>query len=65
MFAAPPEQSLEWADSGVEGASRFLRRLWHFGFNHRAVLAQAKVDRAALRAAALSDAQKTLAPRDP
>ncbi len=28
MFAAPPEQSLEWADSGVEGASRFLRRLW-------------------------------------
>ena len=28
MFAAPPEQSLEWADSGVEGANRFLRRLW-------------------------------------
>ncbi|MDA3870423.1 MAG: leucine--tRNA ligase [Gammaproteobacteria bacterium] len=28
MFAAPPEQSLEWADSGVEGASRFLQRLW-------------------------------------
>ncbi len=28
MFAAPPEQSLEWADSGVEGAHRFLRRLW-------------------------------------
>lgn len=28
MFAAPPEQSLEWNDSGVEGASRFLRRLW-------------------------------------
>src|SRR5690606_36591732 len=28
MFAAPPEQSLEWTDSGVEGASRFLRRLW-------------------------------------
>ncbi|PUA28711.1 MAG: leucine--tRNA ligase [Cellvibrio sp. 79] len=28
MFAAPPEQSLEWSDSGVEGASRFLRRLW-------------------------------------
>jgi leucyl-tRNA synthetase len=28
MFAAPPEQSLEWADSGVEGASRFLKRLW-------------------------------------
>ena len=28
MFAAPPEQSLEWSDSGVEGAHRFLRRLW-------------------------------------
>ncbi len=28
MFAAPPEQTLEWHDSGVEGASRFLRRLW-------------------------------------
>ena len=30
MFASPPEQSLEWSDSGVEGASRFLRRLWLF-----------------------------------
>jgi leucyl-tRNA synthetase len=28
MFAAPPEQSLEWNDSGVEGANRFLKRLW-------------------------------------
>ena len=28
MFAAPPEQSLEWNDDAVEGASRFLRRLW-------------------------------------
>ncbi|HSG60948.1 MAG TPA: leucine--tRNA ligase [Pseudomonadales bacterium] len=28
MFAAPPEQSLEWQDSGVEGAHRFLRKLW-------------------------------------
>lgn len=31
MFAAPPEQSLEWSDSGVEGAHRFLKRLWAFG----------------------------------
>ncbi|MEJ8568450.1 leucine--tRNA ligase [Elongatibacter sediminis] len=29
MFAAPPDQSLEWSESGVEGASRFLRRLWN------------------------------------
>ena len=28
MFAAPPEQSLEWNDSAVEGAHRFLRKLW-------------------------------------
>ena len=30
MFASPPEQSLEWSDSGVEGAFRFLKRLWQF-----------------------------------
>lgn len=30
MFAAPPEQGLEWSDSGVEGAFRFLKRLWNF-----------------------------------
>ena len=28
MFAAPPEQSLEWSEQGVEGAHRFIRRLW-------------------------------------
>ena len=30
MFAAPPEQQLEWSDSGVEGSFRFLKRLWSF-----------------------------------
>jgi leucyl-tRNA synthetase len=34
MFAAPPEQTLEWSDSGVEGASRFLRRLWKTVYGH-------------------------------
>ena len=34
MFAAPPEQSLEWSDSGVEGAFRFLRRLWKQVYQH-------------------------------
>jgi leucyl-tRNA synthetase len=34
MFAAPPEQSLEWADSGVEGANRFLRRIWKACYDH-------------------------------
>jgi leucyl-tRNA synthetase len=34
MFAAPPEQSLEWSDAGVEGANRFLRRLWKTVYEH-------------------------------
>ena len=34
MFAAPPEQSLEWSDSGVEGAFRFLKRLWRQAYFH-------------------------------
>ena len=37
MFAAPPEQSLEWADSGVEGANRFLRRFWKACYDHVAL----------------------------
>ncbi len=32
MFAAPPEQTLEWSDSGVEGSHRFLRRVWNLGY---------------------------------
>jgi leucyl-tRNA synthetase len=32
MFAAPPEQTLEWSDSGVEGSHRFLKRVWAFGY---------------------------------
>ena len=34
MFAAPPEQSLEWSDSGVEGAHRFIKRLWRLVYDH-------------------------------
>ena len=34
MFAAPPEQSLEWSDSAVEGAHRFLKRIWAFAFQN-------------------------------
>ncbi len=41
MFAAPPEQQLEWSSSGVEGASRFLRRLWVFGATHAQEIQQA------------------------
>jgi leucyl-tRNA synthetase len=36
MFAAPPEQSLEWSDEGVQGQFRFLRRLWKAVYDHMA-----------------------------
>jgi leucyl-tRNA synthetase len=36
MFAAPPEQSLEWNEAGVEGMARFLRRLWRDVHTHAA-----------------------------
>lgn len=34
MFASPPEQSLEWSDAGVDGAHRFIRRLWKLVYSH-------------------------------
>jgi leucyl-tRNA synthetase len=34
MFAAPPEQTLEWSDEGVSGAHRFLRKLWKMVHEH-------------------------------
>ena len=48
MFAAPPEQSLEWSDSGVEGASRFLNRLWKAVYTHVNTGAARSVDLAGL-----------------
>ena len=38
MFAAPPEQSLEWSDSGVDGSHRFLKKLWNFATDNQIVL---------------------------
>jgi leucyl-tRNA synthetase len=38
LFAAPPDQSLEWSDAGVEGAHRFLKRLWMFAYQNQSVL---------------------------
>lgn len=55
MFAAPPEQSLEWSDSGVEGANRFLKRLWRLVDEH---ISQGPV--APLMVADLDKAQKDL-----
>ncbi|HKT92948.1 MAG TPA: leucine--tRNA ligase, partial [Paraburkholderia sp.] len=56
MFAAPPEQQLEWSGAGVEGASRFLRRVWAFGHAN----ADAIKSRASFDAAALTDVEKAL-----
>ena len=38
LFAAPPEKDLDWSDHGVEGAHRFLSRLWRFAGQHRQAL---------------------------
>jgi leucyl-tRNA synthetase len=44
LFAAPPEKDLEWSAQGVEGAYRFLTRLWRFVFQHREALLAATPD---------------------
>ncbi|WP_045224854.1 leucine--tRNA ligase [Methyloterricola oryzae] len=55
MFAAPPDQSLEWSDSGVEGAFRFLKRLW------RQVAQHARGEKPGpLDTSSLNDAQKAM-----
>lgn len=48
MFAAPPDQSLEWSDTGVEGANRFLKRLWRIVHEHVAQGPTATLDLASL-----------------
>ncbi len=55
MFAAPPEQTLEWSDEGVQGAFRFLRRLWVITQEH---IAAGEPD--ALKPDLLTDDQKAL-----
>ncbi|TDJ75078.1 leucine--tRNA ligase [Pseudomonas putida] len=55
MFASPPDMSLEWSDSGVEGASRFLRRVWRLAQAHVGQGLPGKLD-----VAALDDAQKVI-----
>jgi len=48
MFAVPPEQSLEWSDSAVEGAHRFLKRLWNLAARHLDAGSPATLDTANL-----------------
>ncbi|MGA0095393.1 MAG: leucine--tRNA ligase [Betaproteobacteria bacterium] len=40
MFTAPPEATLEWNDSAVEGSARFLRRVWAYGHTHQQAIRQ-------------------------
>lgn len=60
MFAAPPDQSLEWSDAGVEGANRFLKRVWRLatGFLEKGNTAT-EFDKAALSTAAQDLRRKT------
>ncbi len=48
MFTSPPDQALEWSDSAVEGAARFLRRLWRLVAAHLAAGTPGELDREAL-----------------
>ncbi len=59
MFAAPPELSLDWSEAGVEGMSRFLRRLWREVQQHVAAGPVAALDVAALDAAGKALRRKT------
>jgi len=56
MFAAPPEQSLEWSDEGVQGAYRFIKRLWKAVYEH---VSNGGAP-AALDKASLTEAQRAL-----
>ncbi len=54
MFASPPDQSLEWSDSGVEGSYRFLKKLWRLVAEHE------PIDCGALTTLSLTREQKAL-----
>jgi leucyl-tRNA synthetase len=58
MFTAPPEVTLEWNDSAVEGSYRFLRRVWNFAFKHHELLRSATAKD--LSQASLGDSAKAL-----
>jgi leucyl-tRNA synthetase len=55
MFASPPEQTLEWSDEGVQGAARFIKRLWHAVYEHASAGPAPRLD-----SGAFSDAQREL-----
>lgn len=52
LFAAPPEQDFEWTDEGIQGAYRFLRRLWSFVVEREEELRSVSYTREELRSVA-------------
>ena len=55
MFASPPDMSLEWSDAGIEGANRFLKRVWRLAYKHINAGEHETLD-----LASLTDAQKDI-----
>ncbi|WP_437882731.1 leucine--tRNA ligase [Pseudomonas sp. LRF_L74] len=55
MFASPPDMSCEWSDAGIEGANRFLRRVWRLAHGHVSAGATGTLD-----TASLNDEQKAV-----
>ncbi len=64
MFASPPEQTLEWSDSGVDGSYRFVKRLWSFGVQFRQEVRPLLPQRRALAAGGSLDADLAAVRRD-
>jgi leucyl-tRNA synthetase len=60
LFAAPPEKDLDWNDRGVEGASRFLNRIWRFVQGHLAELREVPPEASRAEAGNLSDAGRAV-----
>ncbi|NIO09953.1 MAG: class I tRNA ligase family protein, partial [Deltaproteobacteria bacterium] len=60
LFAAPPEKDLDWNDQGVQGAYRFLNRLWRFVYQQREVLRKAKADSSEKGSAASKDLSRQI-----
>lgn len=55
MFASPPDMSCEWSDAGIEGANRFLRRVWRLAHSHVSAGLPGALD-----IASLTDEQKAI-----
>lgn len=60
MFTSPPEQSLEWSASGLEGAERFLRRLWTFAYENQEILKDASLDATKVEAKEAKDTRREI-----